>query len=148
MKPRQHGEAMSEEKKPMTILELEAILLKPHKGYVIRPDGSIVDSDSEIARLRASLEAKDAHILSMQRAWVKLIQHWANTEARSEEAHAIYQKEAHGRGDVRHPDKYSDLSEPTKEWDRVLVRWVERKLEEWHTFDNGDQQALRGPEGK
>jgi histidine triad (HIT) family protein len=42
--------------------------------------------------------------------------------------HDIYQKEAHRRGDVRHQDAYEDLPEATKEWDRVLARWV---LEHW-----------------
>jgi len=53
---------------------------------------------------------------------------WSDTEARSADAHAVYQAEAHRRGDVRHPDAYDDLSEPTKEWDRVLVRWVQSTL--------------------
>lgn len=38
--------------------------------------------------------------------------------------HDIYQKEAHRRGDVRHHDDYAALPEATKEWDRVLARWV------------------------
>jgi hypothetical protein len=38
--------------------------------------------------------------------------------------HDVYQKEAHRRGDVRHAEKYEDLSEATKEWDRVLARWI------------------------
>lgn len=53
---------------------------------------------------------------------------WDDTEARSAEAHAVYQMEAHRRGDVRHPDAYADLSEATKEWDRVLVRWVAESI--------------------
>jgi hypothetical protein len=53
---------------------------------------------------------------------------WDDTEARSAEAHAVYQAEAHRRGDVRHPDEYVDLSEETKEWDRVLVRWVAQTI--------------------
>ena len=57
-----------------------------------------------------------------------LREYWSDTEARSSEAHDVYQKEAHRRGDVRHPDAYADLSEPTKEWDRVLVRWVQSTL--------------------
>lgn len=49
---------------------------------------------------------------------------WDDTEARSAEAHEVYQIEAHRRGDVRHPDAYAELKDSTKEWDRVLVRWV------------------------
>lgn len=45
-------------------------------------------------------------------------------EKLSSQLHDIYQIEAHKRGDVRHPDKYEDLSEGTKEWDRVLARWI------------------------
>lgn len=45
-------------------------------------------------------------------------------EALSARLHDIYQKEAHRRGDVRHQDSYEELSEETKEWDRVLARWV------------------------
>lgn len=45
-------------------------------------------------------------------------------EALSGRLHDIYQKEAHRRGDVRHADSYADLSEDTKEWDRVLARWI------------------------
>lgn len=44
--------------------------------------------------------------------------------ALSSRLHDIYQKEAHRRGDVRHHDNYNDLSEDTKEWDRVLARWT------------------------
>jgi hypothetical protein len=58
----------------------------------------------------------------------KLTAYWSDTEARSKDAHNVYQKEAHSRGDVRHPDDYEDLSESTKEWDRVLVRWVQETL--------------------
>lgn len=85
-----------------------------------------------IATRDAEIIAKEAEI------WIALAKHWGDTEARSEEAHAVYQEEAHKRGDVRHPDAYAELSEPTKEWDRVLVRWVERKIEEFNTFDAPD----------
>ena len=60
-----------------------------------------------------------------------LLAFWSDTEARSAEAHAVYQTEAHRRGDVRHPDAYADLSEATKEWDRVLVRWVAETIRSW-----------------
>lgn len=58
----------------------------------------------------------------------RIAKYWDDTETRSAEAHAIYQEEAHRRGDIRHPDAYVDLSESTKEWDRVLVRWVARSI--------------------
>lgn len=48
----------------------------------------------------------------------------AYVEALSARLHEIYQAEAHRRGDVRHADAYDDLPEATKEWDRVLARWV------------------------
>ena len=57
-------------------------------------------------------------------------------EVLSARFHAIYQKEAHRRGDVRHQDRYEDLPEPTKEWDRVLARWV---LKHWAPrFDSAE----------
>lgn len=45
-------------------------------------------------------------------------------ETLSAQLHDVYQQEAHRRGDVRHADVYADLSEDTKEWDRVLARWI------------------------
>lgn len=45
-------------------------------------------------------------------------------ELLSARLHDIYQQEAHRRGDVRHADDYDDLAEETKEWDRVLARWI------------------------
>ena len=57
-------------------------------------------------------------------------------EALSARLHEVYQKEAHRRGDVRHDDDYAALSEPTKEWDRVLARWI---VEYWRpVFDPTD----------
>ena len=47
-----------------------------------------------------------------------------NVEELSSILHDIYQKEAHRRGDVRHNDDYNKLAESTKEWDRVLARWI------------------------
>jgi len=47
-----------------------------------------------------------------------------DVEALSERLHDVYQKEAHRRGDVRHEDNYADLPDSTKEWDRVLARWI------------------------
>jgi hypothetical protein len=57
-------------------------------------------------------------------------------EELSSRLHDIYQKEAHRRGDVRHADAYVDLSEPTKEWDRVLARWIVNHFEP--KFDPAD----------
>lgn len=45
-------------------------------------------------------------------------------EELSSRLHDVYQLEAHRRGDVRHAGRYEDLSEDTKEWDRVLARWI------------------------
>lgn len=47
--------------------------------------------------------------------WVELL---------SARLHDIYQAEAHRRGDIRHADSYDDLPDDTKEWDRVLARWI------------------------
>lgn len=49
-------------------------------------------------------------------------------ELLSAQLHDVYQKEAHRRGDVRHPDSYADLSDETKEWDRVLARWITKNF--------------------
>lgn len=42
----------------------------------------------------------------------------------SAQLHEVYQKEAKRQGDVRHPDKYSELREATKEYDRALARFI------------------------
>ena len=52
-----------------------------------------------------------------------------DVEKLSAELHAIYQKEAKrqagtGEDEVRHPDDYNSLPEHTKEYDRVLARYV------------------------
>ena len=44
--------------------------------------------------------------------------------------HNIYQKEAKRQGDVRHADKYEDLPENIKEFDRVLARYVSELLKQ------------------
>lgn len=59
----------------------------------------------------------DAHLRQCHASPVDL-------EALSARLHDVYQKEAHRRGDTRHADLYADLSEDTKEWDRVLARWI------------------------
>ena len=38
--------------------------------------------------------------------------------------HEIYQKEARRQGDIRHTDKYEELPENIKEFDRVLAKYV------------------------
>ena len=45
-------------------------------------------------------------------------------EQLASELHDIYQKEAKRQGDHRHFDKYEDLAEPIKEYDRVLARYI------------------------
>lgn len=58
-------------------------------------------------------------------------------EAIATRLHDVYQKEAHRRGDARHADAYDDLSEATKEWDRVLARWI---VAHWTPkFDIGEE---------
>ena len=47
-------------------------------------------------------------------------------EALSAKLHDIYQLEAKRQGDVRHHDAYADLQESTKEFDRVLARFLLR----------------------
>lgn len=45
-------------------------------------------------------------------------------EELSSQLHDIYIKEAKRQGDVRHKDKYADLPENIKEFDRVLARFI------------------------
>lgn len=45
-------------------------------------------------------------------------------EALAKEFHTVYQIEARRQGDVRHKDKYEDLPDNIKEFDRVLARYV------------------------
>jgi len=62
---------------------------------------------------------------------------WAEIEKLSAKFHDIYQQEAKRQSDlgllgldeVRHPDKYEDLPECTKEYDRVLARYVQELLD-------------------
>lgn len=49
-------------------------------------------------------------------------------EKLSARIHKIYQKEAKRQGDVRHKDKYEDLPENVKEFDRVIARFILKKL--------------------
>jgi hypothetical protein len=50
-------------------------------------------------------------------------EHW-QVEKLAAQFHEIYQAEAKRQGDVRHKDKYEDLPENIKEFDRVLVQFV------------------------
>lgn len=59
---------------------------------------------------------------------------WRDLETLSAKLHDIYQKEAHrqeeaGIGPVRHYDEYEKLSEPVKEFDRVLARFILKEIE-------------------
>lgn len=45
-------------------------------------------------------------------------------EELSAKLHEIYQIEARRQGDVRHHDDYEALKENTKEFDRVLARYI------------------------
>jgi hypothetical protein len=45
-------------------------------------------------------------------------------EALSAKFHSIYQAEARRQGNLRHHDDYTQLSEATKDYDRVLARFV------------------------
>lgn len=47
-----------------------------------------------------------------------------DVEELSEILHFVYQTEAKRQGDVRHSDEYGDLPEHTKEYDRVLARYI------------------------
>lgn len=49
---------------------------------------------------------------------------WERIEELSAILHSIYMKEATRQGDVRHDYDYSKLRESTKEYDRVLARYI------------------------
>jgi hypothetical protein len=59
-----------------------------------------------------------------------------NVEKLSARLHDIHQKEAARQGDKRHHDSYDELSEPIKEFDRVLARWI---LKHWTPTFDGDE---------
>ena len=42
----------------------------------------------------------------------------------SAEIHKMYQKEAKRQGDIRHKDKYKDLPENVKDFDRVIAKYI------------------------
>jgi len=56
--------------------------------------------------------------------------------------HALYQAEAKRQGDVRHADDYAGLSESTKEFDRVIARFVLAQC------DEAVREALAGIEAR
>ena len=88
----------------------------------------IVALEKENAVLRLKLEASQEALKEVMNEHADtlagLIAYWQDTEARAADFHTVYQVEAHRRGDVRHPDDYAELSEASKEYDRVLARWV------------------------
>lgn len=120
----------------------------PHTASSHRPDAPPAAAAPDVARMNditkladrierkdlLTLEEWDRVVAALRRSQpegnaaqsrlAEVEKYWADTEARAADAHSVYQAEAHRRGDVRHPDAYADLSEATKEWDRVLVRWV------------------------
>jgi hypothetical protein len=85
-----------------------------------------IERDTEVAMLTASdfraamLERDELRVENERLQATPAI----DIETLSARLHDIYQKEAHRRGDVRHEDAYESLPEPTKEWDRVLARWI------------------------
>lgn len=67
-------------------------------------------------------------------------------ESLASKFHDIYMKEARRQGDIRHKDKYEDLSENIKEFDRVLARYVlanfqsqDRKVDEEYIEEKGNE---------
>ncbi len=70
-------------------------------------------------------------------------------EALSRKFHEVYQEEAKRQGDVRHEDRYEDLSEEVKEFDRVLARYVLDNLKKHASHDqstHGNGKKARRPE--
>ena len=68
-------------------------------------------------------------------------------EGLSAKLHTIYQIEARRQGDVRHHDDYAALTESTKEYDRVLARFILKHADEF-TLSNmlNDPLAQSEPE--
>ena len=62
-------------------------------------------------------------------------------EKLSKDFHEIYMKEARRQGDVRLKDKYEDLTENVKEFDRVLAREVIKMIN--NAITQTRQQALK-----
>ncbi len=72
----------------------------------------------------ATLRSVQEYVERAEAELKAVVVYWSDIEARSADAHEVYQREAHRTGDVRHPDAYADLSETAKNYDRVLIRWV------------------------
>lgn len=78
------------------------------------------DIHEQMDALHREIEGKGWHIETIENLSAKL--------------HDIYQKEAHrqeaaGIGPARHYDEYEKLSEPVKDFDRVLARYIISLLE-------------------
>jgi hypothetical protein len=66
-----------------------------------------------------------------------------DVESLSRKFHEIYMKEARRQGDVRHKDNYDELPENTKEFDRVLARYVLKLLSQAQPKVSRDERAIR-----
>lgn len=51
-----------------------------------------------------------------------------DVETLAAQFHAVYQGEARRQGDVRHAEYYDQLPENTKEFDRVLARYIHQQI--------------------
>ena len=98
--------------------------------------------------MKSRAESAEASLAELRKRIEALTGYWKHIEERSEEAHAVYQKEAHRRGDVRHDDDYAKLSESTKEWDRVLVRWMNDRVRLFLLPEPAADTAKPSPETK
>jgi hypothetical protein len=104
--------------------------------YAYREGGAL--HEAKIAQAEAEQE-RDAAYQRGAEAMREAAAEWftGDIERAAAGAHEAYQREAHRRGDVRHADAYAELPDATKEWDRVLCRWVA-----------GEVRALPIPEDK
>ena len=111
---------------------------KIHEAYTVAMDGIYrlghLTQDQRIDLSSAITDALDAFHkeigdmgdLEIPAADVALLMKAGDgaVEALSRKFHEVYQEEAKRQGDVRHTDRYEDLSEDIKEFDRVLARYV------------------------
>lgn len=63
-------------------------------------------------------------ILAWEHDEKRVFPHIEIMEPLSATLHAVYQREARRQGEGRHPDDYETLPEHTKEYDRVLARFI------------------------